>query len=204
MHTIHRRPTSRRLAVMLAALYFGAAAADSAYAQEADSPVRPEQWTVTPMLGFVIGGDIEGGGIGVGVAGGYNYNSRLRFEGEFMILPSVEQDVLVDIDSTIWTLTGNVLYHFVDGGPTAPYVAGGIGIGRGTTDLDEADPLLVQLGLDESSTELVFTIGGGVAHRLNERFSIRGDLRYSTGDDLVSDFFRVFAGLTIDVGPSVP
>lgn len=198
------KPISSRLSAFFVAALVTASAVPPVEAQVPDQPLTPETWSVTPSLGFGFGGDVDGGAFGLGVAAGYNFNPRVRFEGDFAILPSAEQGVLVDIDTTVWTLTANAQYHFDTDGPTFPYVLAGIGFGRGSTDLEELDPRLVQLGLDESSTEFVFQVGAGVNYRMSERTSVRGDLRYSTGDGLVPDFVRLFAGVTFNLGRTVP
>jgi hypothetical protein len=187
------------IVIAAAVLAFGGRAYAQGPPAATAGPLAPEQWSVTPWATLAFGGDLEDGGAGLGAALGYNWNSRLAIEADFSLLPSVEQGVLLNVDSTVWNLTGNLVYHFAEQN-WVPYVAGGLGIGRGSTDLDAADPILAELDLDESSTEMVFDFGGGVKRRLNDRTQFRGDLRYFTGDDLVSDFMRLYVGLTFDVG----
>jgi opacity protein-like surface antigen len=186
----------------LAALVALGLSVRSANAQTATTtaaePIEPGIWTLTPSAAMAFGGDLEDGGLGLGLAAGYNFTPRVAFEAAFNIHPSVEQGLLLNVDTTVWNLTGNVLYHFAER-PWMPYGAIGFGIGRADTDLDEADPALVALGLDESSTELIMNFGGGVKRRFNERASFRGDIRYFTGDDLVADFFRIYAGVSFDL-----
>ena len=188
------------LAIAVAALMLsGPAYAQAQTPAVGAGPLTAEQWTVTPWATLAFGGDLEDGGAGFGAALGYNWNSRLALEADFSLLPSIEQGVLLNVDSTVWNLTANLVYHFAEQN-WVPYVAGGLGVGRGSTDLDAADPILDALDLDESSTEMVFDFGGGVKRRLNDRTSFRGDLRYFTGDELVSDFMRLYVGVTFDVG----
>ena len=193
------RSASRILlaAAMTAALCYPATA--SAQAAPA-GPLEPARWTATPFLGLVFGGDLEGGGLGVGGAVAYNWNPRVSFEGAFTLLPSVDQGVLVQLDSTVWNVTGSVLYHFTTEGNFIPYGAVGVGVGHGSVDLNDVDPLLNNVGLEDSSNNFVLNLGGGVKRRIGDRASLRGDIRYFTGDDLVSDFVRLFAGVTFDLG----
>ena len=158
--------------------------------------VDPEHWTVTPYIGVGFSGDLDSGAFALGVAGGYVYNPRLSFEGDFSYLPSTENSGVVEFDSSEWSLTGNVLYHFA-GRAYVPYAAFGIGVGHGSIDDDEA---LIPAGFDTSSTEFVVNFGGGVERKFRDRMAFRGDLRYFFGGDFVPDFWRLSAGVTFDLG----
>lgn len=160
-------------------------------------PLREQAWSVTPALGLGAAGDLDDATVALGVAAGYNWTPRLAVEGEMFVLPSATQGLLAEVDTQVWTFSGNVLYYFAEE-PNIPYVAAGFGIGHGNADID--DPELAQLDLDTSSTEPIFNFGGGISRRLNDRASIRGDLRYFLGDDFVADFFRLNAGVTLDLG----
>jgi opacity protein-like surface antigen len=128
----------------------------------------------------------------VGVAGGYNWNSRVSIEGEFTLLPSSENSGLVEVDSTVWTLTGNLLYHFTRRAFT-PYGVVGVGFGHAGVDVDS--PFL-PLNFDTSSNEFVVNLGGGIERQFSDRLRFRGDLRYFFAGDLVPDYWRVSAGVT--------
>jgi opacity protein-like surface antigen len=186
-------------------LYAPAARAQATQPQAVGGPVEPGHWTVSPYVQFPFAGNLEGAATGLGIAGGYNWNSRIGLEADFSVVPTVTEGVLVNFDATTWNLTGNVLYHFrAQRERWTPFVVAGLGIGHGSTDLVADDPLLRQFGANDSTTGLVTNLGGGVKYYLNDRFGLRGDLRYYTGHDLIPDHVRLSFGLGIDLGTRVP
>ena len=180
------------------------AAAQPAAPAPSTSPAgSPGQWTVTPFAGFGFSGDLDGATGTVGVAGGYIWDDRVAFEAEWNLLPSGENAGLVEVDSTVWQLTGNVLYHFNRRNSWVPYAAAGLGFGHASVDVDVNedgfdDPLLEDF--DTSSTEFVVNFGGGVERSISDRVAFRGDLRYFFGADLVPDFWRLSAGVSFGFG----
>ncbi len=181
------------LATVLALILFGTERA--AFAQQTTPPAH---WTVTPFVGVGCSGDLDSGTGAVGAAGGYAWSPRVSFEGEFNLLPSSEFNGVVELDSRVWSLTANILYHFSER-LFVPYGAFGLGMGHGSVDIDSNDPVLDDL-LSDSSTEFVVNFGGGVQRQIRDRLAFRGDLRYFFGGDFVPDFWRVSAGLTFDLG----
>lgn len=174
----------------------------SASAQPAAQPTRTSltstgTWTVTPFIGFGFSGDLDSGTGALGVAGGYTWSPRVSLEAEFNLLPSSEASGLVELDSKMWSLTGNILYHFA-GRAFVPYGVLGIGLGHGSVDVETNDPLLNVL--DTSSTEFVVNFGGGVERQLRENLAFRGDLRYFFGGDFVPDYWRLSGGITFQLG----
>ena len=157
--------------------------------------MSPGHWTVTPFVGIGFSGDLDSATGALGAAAGYVWSDRLTVEGEFNVLPSSEANGVVEVSTHVWSLTGNALYHF-SGRKFVPYGVVGIGFGHGSTDLDG----LGLTGVDTSSTEFVLNFGGGVERRLTDRLGFRGDLRYFFGGDLVPDYWRLGAGITIDLG----
>ncbi len=190
----------------MAWLSAGPASAQATQPGSAAGPVEAGHWTVSPYVAFPFAGDLEGAATGLGVAGGYNWNSRIGIEADLAVVPTLTEGVLVNFDATTWNLTGNVLYHFfAQRERWTPFVVGGIGIGHGSTDdFQPNDPILQQFGATDSSTGLVTNLGAGVKYYLNERYGLRGDLRYYTGHDLIPDHVRLSFGLGIDLGTRVP
>jgi opacity protein-like surface antigen len=188
----------------------GLMSATSARAQatqpgSAAGPVEAGHWTVTPYATFPFAGDLEGGAAGLGIAGGYNWSSRIGIEADLEVVPTVTEGVLVTFDASTWNLTGNVLYHFrAQRDRWTPFVVAGLGVGHGSTDVLSNDPILQQFGANDSTTGLVTNLGGGLKYYLNDRFGLRGDLRYYTGHDLIPDHVRLSFGLGIDLGTRVP
>ena len=196
------RRLSHALTVICSALFVfalpGAASAQTRNrlpAGQTTTVIDPGHWTVTPFIGIGFSGDLDSPTGAFGAAAGYVWTERVTLEGELNILPSSEVNGLVEVDNKVWSLTGNVVYHFT-GRQWIPYGVFGIGFGHGSVDVD--NPSLSQLST--SSTEFVVNFGGGVERRLTERLAFRGDLRYFFGGDLVPDYWRLAAGLSIDLG----
>jgi opacity protein-like surface antigen len=139
-------------------------------------------------------GDLDNGTGVFGVAGGYVWDPRVSFEAEFSALPSSENSGLVEVDSSVWNLTGNILYHFA-GRNWVPYGVAGIGFGHASLDIDTGDPVLDDL-VDDSGTEFIANIGGGVERLIGSNVAFRGDFRYMFGSDFVPDYWRLTGGIT--------
>jgi opacity protein-like surface antigen len=182
--------TIASLIALVSLLGTGVAGAQSS----TDGPIVPGEWTVTPFIGFGFSGDLDSATGALGVAGGYNYNSKISIEGEFALLPSPENNGAVEVDSTVWTLTGNLLYHFAKKNNFTPYAVAGIGFGHASVDVNGT--ILAGL-VDASSTQFVANIGGGVERQFSDRLRFRGDLRYMFGGDSVPDYWRLSAGVSI-------
>lgn len=182
--------TTVALALASAALT-GQAAAQAA--GQTTTTITPGHWTATPFVGFGFSGDLDSGTGTFGVSGGYVWDPRVSFEAEFSVLPSSENSGLVEVDSSVWNVTGNVLYHFA-GRNWVPYGVAGIGFGHSSVDINSNDPLLNTF--DDSSNEFIANIGGGVERLIRNNVGFRGDFRYMFGGDLVPDYWRLTAGVT--------
>jgi opacity protein-like surface antigen len=147
-------------------------------------------WTITPFISSGFAGGLDGGSVNVGVATAYNWTPRWSVEGEFGFMPGATQGPVAPFDSNIVTLSANGVYHFAVEN-VAPYLTLGAGLARATTD----DMFVA----DQSSTVFAVNFGGGVKARLTEATSLRADVRYFNGRDLVPDFWRAYAGLTFNV-----
>jgi opacity protein-like surface antigen len=189
--------------VFTALLSFTIPAAAQQPTPPSNPAASPGEFTVTPFIGFGFSGDLDGATGVLGVAAGYVWSDRVSIEAEYSLLPSSENTGLVEVDSTVWNLTANMLYRFGGREGWVPYGAVGIGFGHATIDLDvdedgEDDPNLEIF--EDTSTEFVLNFGGGVERRLTDRVAFRGDLRYFFGADLVPDFWRLSGGLTFGFG----
>jgi opacity protein-like surface antigen len=160
-------------------------------------PAPLGSWSITPSAGFGFSGDLDSPTGALGVAGGRDWNSNVSLEGEFNLLPSSENGGLVEVDSTAWSLTGNLLYHFAPR-TFRPYAVIGMGFGHATVDVDEAGQ--VANTFDETSNEFLVNLGGGVERAIRENIRFRGDMRYFFGGDLVPDYWRLSAGLQFGLG----
>ncbi len=187
VHSILR--TLAALAIM-SAVFTGQAAAQGA--GQTTSTITPGHWTATPFVGVAFSGDLDSGTGAFGIAGGYVWDPRVSFEAEFSALPSSENSGVVEVDSSVWNLTANILYHFA-GRDWIPYAVGGVGFGHSSVDLDDAN---LPDSFDDSSNEFVANIGGGVERLIRNNVGFRGDFRYMFGGDLVPDYWRLTAGIT--------
>jgi opacity protein-like surface antigen len=163
----------------------------SALAQGAMAPLPPERegLTLTPFLASSFGGDLRSSPATVGAALGYGANERISLEAEFGVAPSARQGQVIEVDSSVWTLSGNVLYHFARANVT-PYVVAGLGLVSANPD--------VPLGIDvQDTTSFAWNFGGGVKSALSERFGLRADLRYMNANDAAPDHWRLYGGLVI-------
>ena len=184
------------ITLALASMVFtGTAAAQPA--GQTTTTIPTGYWTVTPFVGVGFSGDLDSGTGAIGVAGGYVWNPRVSFEAELNFLPSSENNGLVEVSSSAWSMTGNALYHFA-GRNWVPYGVAGIGFGHASVDLNSTDPLFDSF--DSSSTEFVANIGGGVERAFRNNTAFRGDFRYMFGGDLVPDYWRLSAGVTLGFG----
>jgi len=161
-------------------------------------PLETGRFTVTPLVGTAFSGDVDSPTILFGVAGGYNWSPRVSLEAEFNLLPSSEQSGVLELDTRIWNLTGNLLYRFSENRRAwVPFGAVGLGLGHGSADINVNDPLLNSIS--SSSNAFVFNFGGGVERALTDTIRFRGDLRYFFGGDLVADYWRLGLGVSFDV-----
>jgi opacity protein-like surface antigen len=159
-------------------------------------PTATNRWTVTPAFVIGTGGDLDSTGAGFGISVGRGWAPNLGWEATFNTLPSVDQGALLTVNSSMWNLTGNVLYYFIGNRAFTPYVAGGLGFGHGSATI----PANLQgLGLNDSSTNFVVDLGGGLSKSLTDVVSVRGDLRYFIGSDLVADHWRIGLGVGLNV-----
>jgi len=193
------------------ALAFTAALAPAAFAQDTTTstpaaqtspqasqttlsamPVEPEGFTITPFIGLGFAGDFENNPTAFGVAAGYGLSERVTVEGDLYFAPDGEQGDLLQFDTSLWSLSGNVLYHFTGNTGFTPYVVGGLGVMGANADAED-------LGVieDDTSTKFAWNWGGGVKSALSDRFGLRADLRFFNGEDLVPDHWRLFGGVII-------
>lgn len=191
-----------------AGLCLGGARAASAQTRPSTPPpaspstavAAPGHWTITPFIGVGFSGDLDNGTGAFGAAAGYLWTDRVGFEGELNILPSSESSGIIEVGTHVWSVTGNVLYHFTSGRNFKPYGVFGMGIGHAGADTDSVGVNTSTTTFDTSSTAFIVNFGGGVERRLTERLALRGDLRYFFGSNLVPDYWRLGGGVTIDMG----
>lgn len=184
------------LVVLIAAATF--ASAHSVSAQSASALPAPGQWSVSPFAAVGFSGDLDSATKAFGAAAGYAWTPRVSFEGELNILPTSEASGVFEFDTHVWSLTGNALYHFAEQ-PFVPY--GVVGIGFAHAGADTSDPRVPALpNIATSSNNFIVNFGGGIQRALTPVVSLRGDLRYFFGGDLVPDYWRLGAGVSFNLG----
>ncbi len=146
-----------------------------AFAQPAGAGMADDKLYVTGFLGLQVGGELEAEtgsvetsidsdpGIAVGGALGYGWANVLggrgsvRTEGEISARRG-EPDVPgfdVDDNFTVLTFLGNAWYDIPLNGKAIPYVGGGLGLGRTSSD-------------GEGETGFAWQLGGGVNVKATE------------------------------------
>jgi opacity protein-like surface antigen len=157
-------------------------------------PNEPEGFTITPFLGLGFAGDFENNPTALGLAAGYGLNERLSIEGDLYFAAGGEQSDLDDVihfDTSVWSLSGNLLYHFT-GEDFTPYVVGGVGVMAANADAEALGVIA-----DDTSTEFAWNWGAGIKSAMSDRWGLRADLRFFNGDELAPDHWRLFGGVTI-------
>lgn len=156
-------------------------------------PPEPEEFNITPFLGLGFSGNLENAPATFGVAVGYGLTSRVAVEGDLSFSPGGQQGEIFEFDTSVWSLSGNVLYHFTPAQDFTPYVAAGLGILSGNADVEDFATVVD----DDTSTVFGWNFGGGIKTAMNERWGLRADLRYFNGDDFAPDHWRLYGGVVI-------
>lgn len=158
-------------------------------------PSSESRWTVTPFIGVIFGGDTADTDVSLGAAAAYNLTPRLSLEGEAAYSSEGTDDDHVDAEASLWTFSGNVVFHFTGHDRLLPYATAGFGMMRSAFE--------VEVGIDEfeeAFNEALFNLGGGLKVHVTRRAHLRGDLRYINGGDVDDNFWRAYGGLTVMLG----
>lgn len=165
----------------------------------ASAEVHPGAFTVSPMVGyqgFDSNLDIDDSPV-YGLAAGYNLDRNWALELDLRYAPT-EADFAGGPDVDVWTVTGNVLYHFQPEQALVPYLVAGIGGLQ--YDVDGG-------GDDE---DFILNWGGGVKYAIAQDIDLRVDLRHTidfrtdnrgdSDDDDVSNNLAATFGLNFQFG----
>jgi opacity protein-like surface antigen len=165
------------------------------------SPARAD-WLLTPYVGVVFGGaanqfsidDLDDEfeqRINLGVSLGYYTRGVLGFEFDYSMAPNFFQFTggtnnfdLLDLDSSVQTVMGNLVLALPVGGPDGPfrpYVTGGFGTIR-TRLRSESDVFD-----DLTSNDSAYNFGAGAHVLARGRFGLRVDVRYFRGFEAIDD-----------------
>ena len=172
------------VAVLVSLLVFSGWASASA-----QTTVAPETWTVSPMGGFAFDPDADAS-MTLGGALGYVIDRHLTVEADISRLFDLQPDD-ADVDSTLTTFHGALLYHFTRA-PIAPYIGAGLGLG-----LFSHSVVIPPASIN--TAEIGFNLGGGATYELYRRMLLRGDARYFNHNDNVPTTWRFVAALTIPI-----
>jgi opacity protein-like surface antigen len=156
-------------------------------------PPEPEGFTLTPFLGAGFSGDLESSPAAFGLGVGYGYTDRVSLEAELGITPNGSMGIPVTFDTSVWTLSGNVLYHFITQENFTPYVTAGIGVLGSSPDL----PTDLFPDVNERTNSFAWNVGAGVKTAISDRFGLRGDLRHFNGSGLAPDHWRLYGGIVV-------
>jgi opacity protein-like surface antigen len=165
------------------------------------APARAD-WLLTPYFGIVFGGaanqfstrdlddDFERR-LTLGASIGYYSRGMFGVEFDYGMAPNFFQFTggtgdfdLLDLDSSVQTFMGNVVFAFPVGGPDGPfrpYVSGGLGTIR-TQLRSEADVFD-----DLTSNDTGYNVGAGAHLLAKGRFGLRVDVRYFRGFEAIDD-----------------
>jgi OOP family OmpA-OmpF porin len=188
-----------RTGTWMAAMGLAAALFTASPAHAQSALPEPNTFDVTPFIGFGLGfGDDSldpfnpGSSFLLGVAVGYNWTTNLAIEAELGIIPDIVGDT-DNVDLGITTFSANGVYHFDTQTKFVPYATLGLGFGSMGLDVEGVD--------DESNTEFLVNLGGGVKYPVTDRLQVRGDLRYFSVNDENPNFWRVYGGVSFGFGP---
>lgn len=168
----------------------------------AAAPARAD-WFATPYVGVVFGGaanqfrlnDLDDEfeqRVSFGGSFGYRTTGVLGFEIDYSAAPNFFQFTggtnnfdLLDLDSSVQTLMGNVIVGIPVGGSTGagfqPYLAAGFGTIR--TQLRSATDVFDDITSNDSG----FNVGGGAHIFFATHVGLRADVRYFRGFESIDD-----------------
>lgn len=165
------------------------------------APARAD-WLLTPYFGAVFGGaanqfsvaDLDDEfeqRLNLGLSAGYYTKGVLGFEFDYSMSPNFFQFTggtgnfdLLDLDSSVQTLMGNVVLALPVGGadgPFRPYITAGLGTIR-TRLRSESDVFD-----DLTSNDSGYNFGAGAHLIAKGRFGLRIDVRYFRGFEAIDD-----------------
>jgi opacity protein-like surface antigen len=187
----------------------------------APASAQAQSWFFSPFVGGNFGGNADFGDFPdeddeverrLDFGGTIGWNPRVvGFEVDFGWSPNFFEDTAGDRnfefgDSNVTTLMGNLLLSAPPGSGFRPYASGGLGMIR--ANISSATGLFNDL----ATNDLGVNVGAGLNAAFNDKFAIRGDLRYfrslqdaEPDNDLdlslgSFDFWRGTVGLTFRWG----
>ena len=162
--------------------------ADSAHAQP---PLQRDTWLLSGALGLALDADADPS-LTLHGAAAYPLTGEIAIEGELGHVIDISPGD-ADLDTSLTTVHGTVLYFINTPYVLTPYLAAGLGIGKYSYDL-RTPPT------EFSATEFGFNLGAGATYPLTGTTFFRGDFRWFKHIDDVPSVWRFTAGVGVRVG----
>jgi hypothetical protein len=158
-------------------------------AAQAQSPVQRDSVLVTGTIGLALDADADPS-LSIAGAAAYAITDLLAVEGELgHVFDMAPGDA--NVDASLTTVHASALYFFNTEYVLTPYVAGGLGLGKFSVDVNPSGSI--------GQTELGFNLGGGAMYPLGGAL-IRGDFRYFKHIDNVPSVWRFSLGVSVRIG----
>lgn len=175
------------VAILAAALLISVA--DAAHAQP---PLQRDTWLLSGALALALDADANTS-LALAGAAAFPLTNVLAVEGELGHVLDISPGN-VDVDTSITTVHGSVLYFVNTSYVLTPYLAAGLGVGKYSSEVKTTPP--VEFG----TTEFGFNLGAGVTYPLNDSTYFRGDFRWFKHIDDVPSVWRFAAGVSVRIG----
>ena len=157
----------------------------------AQSPLATDTWILSPSIGLALNPDADAS-LSAAVAAAYPVTPIIAVEGELGHLFDMASDD-ANVDSSLTTVHGSLLYFLETGSAILPYLAAGLGVGRFSVEVDQPP-------FSDGTTEIGFNLGGGVTYPMADNVWLRGDFRYFKHIDEVPSAWRFSAAVTLQLG----
>jgi hypothetical protein len=147
-------------------------------------------WFLSPAVGIAIDSDADVS-LTVAAAVAYPVTPAVAVEGELGHLFDMAPDD-GDVDSSLTTVHGSLLYFFDSDYVATPYVAAGLGVGQFSHQV-------VTPRASIEATEIGLNLGGGVTYPLASSTWFRGDFRYFKHIDDIPSAWRFSASVVLRI-----
>lgn len=147
-------------------------------------------WFLSPAVGIAFDPDADVS-LTVAAAVAYPVTPTVAVEGELGHVFDMASDDR-DVDSSLTTVHGSLLYFFESDYVATPYLAAGLGVGRFSHQVRAPRASI-------EATELGFDLGGGVTYQLRSSTWFRGDFRYFKHIDDIPSAWRFSASVVLQV-----
>ena len=130
---------------------------------------------LTPYVGTLFGGDVSGGKFLWGGSATFMGGGIFGAELDFHHAPEFIKETATEPSVAQMSLSGNLIVGIpirgTQGGSVRPYVTGGVGLLRSTSDESTFFNSI-------STNDFAVNFGGGVMGFFTDHFGLRGDVRY--------------------------